>query len=432
MFNEGNPLKSPVTSIYHLLGYLKRPLYRNALYLMLNTATTYLSGFIFWIVVARFYSETEVGYGSAIISAVSLLSVLSIAGLNYSIIRFLPHTKHPHELINSGATFAGLLSLVAAAVFVVGIDFWSPALSFVKDNAIFFVVFLVATLISTLSQLVDSVFVAERRADLALYRSIIFALLRIPLPVAFIVFFHTFGVVTSWGIALGIALLIAVFVFVPRIIAGYKPKPTFDLSPVHDIRYYSGPSYLTSLIAQAPHMLLPLMVVNLLGTNSNAHFYIASMIAFSLSAISLSVSQSLFAEGSISPEDIRRKVISSLKFTFLLLVPAVVVLIVTAKWLLLAFGSSYAENAVSLMYLLGLASLPRGINYIYFSLLRVQNRLKELIIIQVVIAIAILIPSLLFMPVYGIIGIGYVWLGVHIMAATVLAVKLAARVRQSR
>lgn len=52
-------------------------LYRDALYLMLNTAVTSALGFFFWMVVARFYSETEVGFGSATISALCLgLSVL--------------------------------------------------------------------------------------------------------------------------------------------------------------------------------------------------------------------------------------------------------------------------------------------------------------------------------------------------------------------
>jgi O-antigen/teichoic acid export membrane protein len=407
-------------------------LYRNAFYLMLTTAITSLLGFFFWIVVARFYSETEVGYGSAIISVINLIALLSVVGLNFSVIRFLHQAAKPQELINSSLTLCGLASLIIATIFISGIDFWSPALSFVKHNAIFFLAFLVVAVLTTLSNLTDSVFVAKRRAGFVLSKNTIFSLLKIPLPIAFVIFLHTFGVVISWGIALAIALIISLLLFLPRVEDGYKPIPTLNIGRTKGVLQYSGGSYVASLLARAPIMILPLMVLNLLGTESNAYFYVAWMIASLLAAIPRSVSRSLFAEGSYRKENIKENVTRSIKLTFLLLVPAVVVLIIAAKWVLLAFGESYSANALTLLWLLSISSLPRGINHVYIGLLRVQDRLKELIIIQGLVAVAVFTLSLFAISAYGIMGVGYVWLGVQGVVSIALASRLATQVRQFR
>jgi len=407
-------------------------LYRNAFYLMLNGAVTSLLGFFFWMVVARFYSETEVGYSSAIISAINLIVLLSLVGLNFSVIRFLHKASKPKELINSSLTLCGLISLITAAIFVYGIDVWSPALSFVKHNAIFFLAFLVVAVLMTMSSLTDSVFVAKRRASFVLSRNTIFSLLKIPLPIAFAIFLHSFGVVISWGIALAIALVISLLLFLPRVEDGYKPIPTLKAGGTKDILRYSGGSYIASLLARLPIVILPLIVVNLLGTESNAYFYVAWMIASMLAAIPRSVSRSLFAEGSYRQENVKENVTKSIKLTFLLLVPAVVVWIIAAKWILLAFGESYSANALTLLFLLSISSLPRGINLVYMGLLRVQDRLKELVIIRGSTAVAVLALSLLAVPAYGIMGVGYVWLGVQVVLSIVLASRLATQISQFR
>ena len=103
---------------------------------MTSTAVMALLGLFFWVVVARFYTEAEVGYSSAIISVVNLLAILSLVGLNDSLIRFLPQADEPQKLINSSFTLTTLISLAIAGIFVAGVDFWSPALAFIKGHAI--------------------------------------------------------------------------------------------------------------------------------------------------------------------------------------------------------------------------------------------------------------------------------------------------------
>ena len=415
-----------ITSRRKLKQVAATPLYSNAFYLMLNTAVMALCGFFFWMVVARFYTEAEVGFSSAIISAISLIAAISLVGLNTSLIRFLPQADKPQELINSCYTLSALVSLVVAGIFIAGLGFWSPALAFIRQNAIFTAAFIIFALLWTLSSLVDSTFIARRRAGFVLSKNTIYSVLKIPLPILFVLFFRTFGIVASWGIAGAVALVISLFLFLPRVQNLYKPAPNLRLGLIKDMRRYSAGNYLANLLSASPAFILPLMVVNLLGAEQNAYFYVAWMIASLLSAIPTSVSQSLFAEGSHFEDKLRENVTKSLKFTFLLLVPAVTVLILVGRWLLLAFGQSYSLNALPLLWILSLSSLPLAINHLYTSILRVKSRLKELMAIWGFIALAVLLVSYLIMPASGIMGIGCAWFGAQAAVAIyVLARRLS-------
>ncbi len=415
-----------ITSREKLKQTVATPLYSNAFYLMLNTGVLALLGFFFWMIVARFYTEAEVGFSSAIISAISLLALISMVGLNISIVRFLPHADKPQDLINSCYTLSGLISLAVAGIFLAGLGFWSPALAFVNQHAVFASAFIVFTILWTLSGMVDFTFVARRRADFVLSKNTIFSVLKLPLPILFVLFFHTFGIVASWGIAAAVAVAVSIFLFLRRVQDSYKPVPTLKLSLLKDMWRYSGGNYLASLFAGCPAFILPLMVVNILGAEQNAYFYIGWMMAGLLFAIPRAVSQSLFAEGSHFEDKLRENVTRSVKLTYLLLVPAVIVLILAGKWVLLVFGQSYSLNGLHLLWVLSLSSLPLAINSIYFTILRVTGRIKELVAIWGFIALSVLLASYLIMPVTGIIGIGYAWLGAQaVVAIYVLARRLS-------
>jgi O-antigen/teichoic acid export membrane protein len=172
------------------------------------------------------------------------------------------------------------------------------------------------------------------------------------------------------------------------------------------------------------------MVVNLLGAESNAFFYVAWMISGVLASVTRAISQSLFAEGSHAPESIRQNVIRAVGFTIVLTVPGVILLAAGGKWVLLAFGSDYSSNALGLLWLLAVASLPRGLIHVYSGLLRAQDRLKELLLIRSCMAFAVLTLSSLIMTRYGIISVGYVWLGVHVLVSIAIVPRLAVQTRR--
>lgn len=416
-FDTLNEVLRAATSRQGIRRVLTTPLYANALYMMLSTAVTYGCGIFFWLIVARFYSEAAVGYSSAVISALHLLAILSLVGFDISLVRFLPQADNPREMINTCFTVGSLVSLLTAAIFLAGLGVWSPALSFVRENAVFCLAFLLFAIIWTLSLLIDPAFLAKRRAGFILSRNTIFSLLKLPLPVLLAFYFHSFGVVVSWAIALAIALAVAILLFLPRVQDGYRPLPALDLSLFKRLWRYSGGNYLVNLLLAAPTYLLPLMVVNVLGAEQNAYFYIAWMMAGWLFTIPWATSSSLLAEGSHFEDRLRENVVKSLKSTFLLLIATAILLAAVGKWLLLAFGQGYSLNALRLLWVLCLSSLPLGVNYIYTGILRVTGRITRLITIWGCIAVSALVASYVLLPRIGIIGIGYAWFGAHLIVA---------------
>lgn len=389
---------------------LNDSLYRNSLFLIANTVTMSVFGFIFWTIVARFYVEADVGLGSAIISAVIFLAMLGTLGLDITIIRSLPKAENPVDLINSCFTIGGIAALAVAAIFIAGMNLWSPVLIFIRQNAIFATVFVLFAPIWALSELMNSTFIAMRRADFVLWKNTSYSLVKIILVIILSYYFHAFSIIASWSLAMGVAVAIYALIFLPRAQKGYKPLPRLNLAVVKDIRRYSAGNYFANLLGSAPPLILPIMVVNLLGTVESAYFYMAWMVATLLFIIPRAASQSLLAEGSHFEVPLELNVRRSFGFIFLLLIPAVVILCLLGKWVLFIFGSSYAANASQLIRVLGISSIFVAVNEVYKSILRVEGRIRELVVIVGLEAVAILLASYFIMPIAGIIGVGYVWI----------------------
>ena len=158
------------------------------------------------------------------------------------------------------------------------------------------------------------------------------------------------------------------------------------------------------------------------------------MLAGLLHAIPLAVSISLFAEGSHFEDQLAANGRRAFRFSMLLLLPTAALVAVLGKWLLLAFGESYSSNGLTLLWILVASSLPGAINVIYFSILRVRGRIGELLVIRIVTAVAVLVPSALAAPGAGIVAIGYSWLGAQTLVAiyVLLAVRARSRTIRSR
>jgi len=419
-------------NVTQLKRYLEDPLYRNSLFLMATTAVTAGLGFFFWMIVARYYTEYEVGVAAAIISAVKLLALISTLGMDIALIRFLPKAREPGEMINSCFTVCGIVALAVSGIFIAGLNLWSPAIVFVREKAMFLLAFIIFAVGWPLSGIVDSVFIAKRRAEFALAKNTIFSLLKIPLPIILVLFFHAFGIVSSWGVAIGIALIISLFLFLPRVQERYKPVLRIKLNIIKDIWKYSAGNYFVSIFSTAPSLVLPIIIVNLVSAEQTAYFYVAWMISTLLLAIPFAVSTSLFAEGVHSEEELAANARRSLRFILLLLVPAIALLVLLGKWLLLLFGESYSSNALTLLWILGFSSLFTGMNSIYYTILRVRGRIRELLMIRALIAITVLVASSLIAPTVGIVGIGYAWIGAQGLTSIYVMLRVRVRSRARR
>lgn len=411
-----------VTSREGMKQLFRIPLYSNALYLMIANAASAFLGFAFWIVVTRSYPIEDVGLASAIIAAVGFLVALSHLGLGLGLIRFLPHSgKNASLMINTVFSVGMLASIATALIFIAGLRFWSPDLLFVRHNPIYLAAFVLFTIALTLFTLTGQAFVAKRRAGFTLANGLIFSLLKLPLPILLAAFFHTFGIFASWGISSVVALLLSVFLFLPRVQADYRPRFTISRNVIREIMRFSSANYLSGLLWGAPLLLLPIIVVNLLGAEPNAYFYIAWTTGSVLAMIPAAVSTSLFAEGSHEEERLAPNIRRSLKMVLILLVPAVVLLLAVGDRVLLLFGASYSENAATLLRIFAIAALPLAVNTIYFAVKRVERKLGIIVGLSAFAGAATIGLAYLLLPRMGINGAGIAWLTAQAAVALAIA-----------
>lgn len=399
--------------------------YRSSIYLMLTLGGRTVLGLLFWVVAARLYPAESTGIASAAIAAVGLIGLLSTLGLDYGLIRFLPGSgARARDLINSCFTIGGLLALVITTVFLLGLPVWAPALLHLRDNPVFFATTVVSAVASTVLTFVAQTFVAQRRTGFVLAQALILGLARFGMLIGLAGVFEVFGVFSSWGVAILVALGVSMFVFLPRVQPGYRPRLAVDRRVVADMIRFSLGNYGANFFLIVPGFALPLFVINLVGPAANAYFYIAWAIASVLLMIPGAISLSLFAEGSHDSRRQKQDVRRSLKLLLFVLVPAMAVVFLAGDKILLVFGADYSENATQLLWLLAASALPAGINHVYFSTQRVAMKMGHVLGPAVLVTVATLGMSYLLLPGYGIVGAGISWLVAQSVVSLLVAPRL--------
>src|SRR5437899_2556663 len=106
---------------------------------------------------------------------------------------------------------------------------------------------------------------------LAFWGIVIFSATKIPLPVVFALWLgdallriRVLGIYMSWSIAFGVSVLVAAFVFLPRVIPGYRPRPRFSRKRLRPMFTFSIGNWAAAVIGSAGSLLLQLVIINTL------------------------------------------------------------------------------------------------------------------------------------------------------------------------
>ena len=388
-----------------LKQHLNDPLFKNSYFLMATTVIGSILGFIFWMLVARYYTPHDVGLATALISAAGLLTMFSMFGFDIGIIRFLPNEKDKQSMINSCLTLTFISSILLSAIFISGLNIWSPALLFICENTTFLLFFIILVFTTALIRFQQSVFIALRSAEFSFVQRIISAVLKIVL-VLYLVAFGVFGIISSWSLAACASLTFSIFFLTPRRVKSYLPLPAIKKKIIKDMFHFSFGNYIVEIFASIPSSILPLIIINILNPEMTAYFFMAWTITGVLIAVSTSVNSSLFAEGSHTPEQFRNNVIKTIKFTFIILIPMILGIFLFGDKVLLLFGKEYSENAFNVLCILAFSSIPLVINDVYKTIKKVQMQIKPLLYLNVLIAILAIGMSYVLMEQFGLIGAG--------------------------
>jgi O-antigen/teichoic acid export membrane protein len=409
---------------------LRTPLYANSVYLMANSAATAVLGFLFWILVARFYPAEALGLGSALISAAGLLAFVASLGLGMGLIRFLPGAgASGPKLINSSFTLTGLAAVAVSVIFIAGLSLWSPALAFVRGNAIFVIAFVAFVVAGTLFSLLTQALVALRKAQFVLIQGLLAGLIKVVLVIAMASLFQVFGIFASWGVSTAAALALGILLFLPRLQPGYRPFPAMHRQVSNEMLHFSFANYTSAGLWNLPTWLLPIIIVNVLGGESNAYFYVSWAMAGLLFAIPSAISISMFAEGSHQEGMLTREVRRSLKLIVILLLPAVVIMLAAGDKLLLVFGREYSVQGAKLLWVLAPSAIPVSVNLVYLGIAQVKKRLKDIVLVAAAVAAGTLGLSYALIPHMGVLGPGVGWLVTHTLVALAVLPRLRGSLR---
>lgn len=381
-------------------------LYRNSVYLMFGTLIMSLLGFVFWIIGARLFTTEQVGLATTIISVTSLITSFSLLGLNSGLIRYLPTAEDKDKKINTSFALVAIVTIIISSIFLFSVKTISPKLMFIHNNAVLAFIFIFFMIFASSNSLIDSVFIAYRNTKFILLKNTIFSSLKILLLFAF-AGFGAYGIFSAHmtGLIIGFFAVFTILIYK----FGYRPKFAFYDSIIKKIGKYSFGNYIAGFILGLPTMLLPLLILNNLGAETSAYYYISMMIAGLLFVIPQATSNSLFAEGSYDSEQLKIQIKKAVKIISSLLIPAILVILFFGQYILLAFGKQYSAEGFRFLQFLALSGVFMGINYIFGVLLRVKKRIKGLIFVNSVCASLILGLGYLWID-RGLIGIGHAYL----------------------
>ncbi len=326
-----------MTSAYRKLKeHVEDPLFRNAYFLMFSSLTAAGSGFFFWLISARLYPPESVGVASAIVAAMGLISMVASLGFDVTLVRFLPERYDKEELINTCMTVSFILSLSLSILFVMSVDVISPSLSLLKNNEILLVLFIVYTSIAPLMALQrEGIFAGLRRAEYSFVQTLVtFARLGI---VPLLTSFGAVGIYAAFGLTPLLAFVVG-SALISRVIP-YKPSPLISGKLLRELFHFSAGNYVAKFLENAPTFILPIIVVNHLGAEATAHFYIAWQISMLITAIPRFTSVSLIAEGSYNRSELGKTARKALKLTYSLLTLAVVGTLLFGRYILSIFGT---------------------------------------------------------------------------------------------
>jgi O-antigen/teichoic acid export membrane protein len=396
------------------LHFVEDNLFRNSIYLMVTTGAMGGFGFFFWIICTHLYTPEQIGLGTTLISAMTLISFISLLGFNTTFVRFLPNSENRNEEINTGSLLVMSTAIIISIVYILLIPFITPKLIIVRGSLWYSLGFIIIVALASINTLSDSIFVAYRSAQYNLITDgFITSVIKLLLPLL-LINFGAYGVFASSGLGASAGMIASVLFLVFKF--SYHPTLRINFAILKRVFKYSFVNYLSNLINIIPTLVLPIIIINHLGAAASGYYYLAFMVINLLYSVSGSVSQSLFAEGSYSNTLLRPLILRSSIILLTLMVPAIVVLVIFGPVVLEFFGKSYSTGASSVIIILALAAPAIAAYNVGNVLLRIRHQIYSMLLTSAVYAFTITFLTIYWVD-KGLAWVAMAWTAGNIAAA---------------
>ena len=362
-------------------------LVRNSLYLMLSSGLQAALGFTFWVIMARLFSTGDVGRASSLVTATSLVAILSLFGLNSTLARFLPTSKDRDALITAAVILVAACGAGFGLIYLLLTPVLAPRLAFVEHQPAMVAGFVLLTSVAAVNLLTDSVFIASRKASYcALTDGGVSGITKI---VSGLILAGSGAYGLFCACAAGFATAAVVSLVLIATALHWRPSLTASFRTLKPLLRFSSANYAGNICTLLPTLVVPLIVLDRLGASAAAYYFVAFQIATLLYSAVYAVEQVFLAEGSHAEADWREIRKRSRRFAVALFVPACLVLIVAAHWVMLAFGARYSHYGTPSLIVLALAVIPIAASNWSWTVLRLTGQLQLLVASAAVYALAI-------------------------------------------
>lgn len=397
----------------------KDSLIKNSIYLVTTNFINIILAFFFWLIAAKYYMPKEIGSASAILSSMTLIATLSSIGLPTAIIFYLPkYPKKTNRIINSCLITSIISSIIFSLIFIAGINIWIPGLNSILKNVRYSVIFITATLMTTVSAFLTGAFTAGRRTSFNMIKENFFGFTKI-FPLILFTGLGAMGIFISWIVGLIFAMIIG-FMLLYKLWR-YFPILVFDPILKNMAKFSIGNS-IVGILYNLPRLIFPILMVNLISAESAGYFFIAMNIGSILYAIPQSISNSLLAE-STNGEELWKNVGKSIKFNLMLLLPGLLSLMIFGKFILNLFNPNYL-NAFTTLIIMAIASIPLSIINIFYAVRNAQKRVGSIIKIFFLIAMMAIIISIPLIKTNGIEGAAISYLIANIIGTIIITYRI--------
>ena len=276
----------------------------NSLYLVMSTGLQAGFGFVFWIMTARLFSVSDVGKGSALISATSLIGYVALLGLNIGMGRYLPNSRNRDALISSGLTMVAVCGAVGALLYILLTPLMAPGLAFVEKSPILAASFVLIASATAVNSLTDVIFVASRKAKYATFVDGVIGGFGKVVMALLLTGAGAYGLFLASAMGTVLAAVASLILILTAMHARLDlRKPLVTLKPL--IRF-SGANYIGSIFNMLPGLVVPLMLLDSLGAKSAAYFFVVFQIAQIVYAAAFALEGTFLAEGSRADADMHK------------------------------------------------------------------------------------------------------------------------------
>jgi O-antigen/teichoic acid export membrane protein len=387
--------------------------------LVAATGVVSVLGFVYWALAARLFSQAAVGYGSAAVSAMTLLGTIGMLGLGTVLIGELPRRPARASLVSAALLTCCIGSLVLGLGFAVLAGFFTERFEHMIGTLGQTALFTAGVALTAVTLVFDQATIGLMRGGLQLTRNALFAGIKLLLlPAAAFVLHDRFGVGITASWVAGMALS-----FVPIAIrmrfTGSPILPRPDWGVLRGLGKTAVAHSWLNLSISIPRSLMPVLVTIIVSPSANAAFYAAWTLSFFLYIIPLHLSTVLFAVAAADPQVIARKLRFALRVSILVGIPGMLVLGFGAHLALSVFGPDYARAATVTLWLLTIGYLPSIPKMHFVAVCRAANRIPRAALVLTISGVAEVAAAVAGGASGGLRGLSLALLGVFLIEGVV-------------